>query len=94
MALEIEPFVKIIDQVQELKGASSHEVNCRKGHKTLQWQRGYGVVSFGRKNLPWILDYIEHQREHHAAGHAHPRLEACEPPVSGGSRGDEIEKPG
>ena len=75
LALEIEPFVKISDLVQELKGASSHEVNRRKGHKALQWQRGYGVVSFGLKNLPWILDYIEHQREHHAASQVHRRLE-------------------
>ena len=78
LAVEIEPFVTISDLVQELKGASAHEVNRRLGRKAVEWQRGYGVVSFGRKNLPWILDYIQHQREHHAAGRVHQRLEACE----------------
>lgn len=79
LAVEIEPFVTISDLVQELKGASAHEVNQRQGHKALEWQRGYGVVSFGRKNLPWIVDYIKRQREHHTAGRVHRRLEAIEP---------------
>jgi putative transposase len=79
LAVEIEPFVKISDLVQELKGATAHEVNRRTGRKTLQWQRGYGVVSFGRKNLPWIVEYIEHQPEHHGVGSVHQRLESCEP---------------
>ena len=78
LAVEIEPFVKISDLVQELKGASSFEVNRRMGHKALEWQRGYGVVSFGRKHLPWISDYIERQREHHATNRVHERLEVCD----------------
>jgi putative transposase len=79
LAVQIEPFLTISSLVQELKGASAHEVNRRLGHKALEWQRGYGVVSFGRKHLPWILDYIERQREHHLGGRVHCRLEACEP---------------
>ena len=79
VAVQIEPFVTVSDLIQELKGNSSYEVNKRLGHKALEWQRGFGVVSFGRKNLPWIIDYIERQREHHATGRAQPRLEACEP---------------
>jgi putative transposase len=79
LAVQIEPFVLISDLVQELKGASAHEVNKRQGHKALEWQRGYGAVSFGRKNLPWIVEYIDRQREHHAAGRVHARLESCAP---------------
>lgn len=81
LAIQIEPFVTISDLVQELKGATSHEVKRRMEHKALEWQRGYGVVSFGRKNLRWILDYIGRQREHHAANRVHQRLESCESPV-------------
>ncbi len=88
LAIEIEPFLTISDLVQELKGASAHEVNKRLGHRALEWQRGYGVVSFGRKNLPWIIDYIAHQREHHSAGRVHARLEISDSPVP------ETEKPG
>lgn len=94
LAVRIEPSVTISEVVQELKGSSSHEVNRRMGHKALEWQRGYGVVSFGRKHLPWILDYIEHQREHHAAGRVHQRLEAFEPDEKGGTPREDIEKPG
>ncbi len=79
LAVQIEPFVLISDLVQELKGTSAREVNKRQGHKALEWQRGYGAVSFGRKNLPWIIGYIQQQREHHAAGRVFPRLESCEP---------------
>ena len=79
LALQYEPFISIADLVQELKGASAHEVNRRVGHKALEWQRGYGAVSFGRKNLPWIVEYIARQREHHATGRVHARLESGEP---------------
>lgn len=34
---------------------------------TLAWQTGYGVVSFGKRNLPWVVDYIRNQREHQLA---------------------------
>ena len=87
IAVSIEPFVTISEMVQELKGFSSYEVNRRSIHKTLEWQRGYGVVSFGRRNLAWVLDYIEHQREHHEAGRVTDRLEAHDAP-------DGAEKPG
>lgn len=88
LAVQIEPFLCISDLVQELKGASSHEVNRRIGHKVLEWQRGYGAVSFGRRNLPWIRDYIGQQREHHAADQVQQRLEAHQPEESS------VEKPG
>jgi putative transposase len=78
LALSIEPFVTISDLVQELKGASSFAVSKRLGPKALEWQRGYGVVSFGRRNLPWVLDYIHRQREHHGSGRLEARLEACD----------------
>ena len=64
--------------VKELKGGSSFDTNQKLGPKTLEWQRGYGVVSFGRNNLPWVLDYIAKQKEHHAQGQAIERLEKCE----------------
>lgn len=78
LALSIEPFVTISELVQELKGASSFAVNKRINRKVLEWQRGYGVVSFGKKNLDWVLDYVRRQREHHANGRLHTRLEACD----------------
>jgi len=75
LALSIEPFVGISELIGDLKGASSREVNKEKGYKALEWQRGFGVVSFGRKNLPMVLEYIANQKEHHAKGSVHERLE-------------------
>ncbi|HWL92861.1 MAG TPA: hypothetical protein VNT79_04950 [Phycisphaerae bacterium] len=50
------------------------------GQKALEWQRGYGVVSFGKRNLNWVLDYVRRQREHHANGRIEARLEVCDSP--------------
>jgi putative transposase len=76
LAVTIEPTVTISEMVGALKGYTSHEVNRRLGPgKALEWQTGYGVVSFGAKDLPWVVAYIQNQREHHARGAAHDRLE-------------------
>jgi len=68
LALSVEPFVGISHLVGDLKGASSREVNRHKRFKALSWQRGFSVVSFGRKNLPFVVEYIANQKEHHASG--------------------------
>ncbi|MCW8129907.1 MAG: IS200/IS605 family transposase [Planctomycetota bacterium] len=76
LALRIEPSVAISELVQGLKGASAHETNEHFGSKVLEWQRGYGVVSFGRRQLPWVLEYVRNQKSHHAKGTCQARLEA------------------
>jgi len=77
LAISITPTILIADFVGQLKGATAHEVNrILEGHgKVLQWQTGYGVVSFGTKDLPWVTEYIRSQREHHARGAVFDRLE-------------------
>ena len=79
IAIQIEPFVLISELLGELKGSSTYETNKHFARKLLAWQRGYGVVSFGKKQLPWVLDYIAHQKEHHAKGTTEERLERTEP---------------
>jgi putative transposase len=76
MAINIEPQVCISDFVGDLKGTCSHEINEQFRMKRLVWQRGFGVVSFGKKQLPWVLRYIANQKEHHAGGRTEPRLES------------------
>src|SRR5687768_13249888 len=75
LAVNVEPFVCVSDFVGELKGACSFEINKREARKVLEWQRGYGVVSFGKKHLDWVLRYIANQKEHNARGSTHARLE-------------------
>ncbi len=62
--------VDIDKWIGQLKGASSHEFG-----KALQWQQGYGVVSFGTRDLPWVIAYIENQKERHRSGDISGRLE-------------------
>ncbi len=71
VALTVPPRLLISEFIGQLKGASSHEVNEQLGlqGKSLQWQAGYGVVSFGTGDLDWVKRYIQNQRQHHSAGH-------------------------
>ena len=77
VVVTIPPSLLISEFIGQLKGASSHEVNKQLGlrDKTLQWQTGYGVVSFGSGDLDWIKSYVRNQRKHHAAGKVFDRLE-------------------
>ncbi|MHB9134762.1 MAG: IS200/IS605 family transposase [Armatimonadota bacterium] len=75
VAINIEPFVCISDFVGELKGFGSHETNKLRGEKVVEWQRGYGVVSFSKSHKKWVLDYIANQQVHHARGTLSEKLE-------------------
>jgi REP element-mobilizing transposase RayT len=82
VAVTIPPTLTISEFVGQLKGATSYEVNHHGGTREaiLQWQSGYGVVSFGSKDLEWIKQYIRNQREHHTNGQIHSRLERVTDP--------------
>lgn len=73
VALSVKPSVHIDEWIGQLKGASSHEMG-----KMLQWQAGYGIVSFGTKDLLWVINYVLNQREHHGKGTTFDRLERIE----------------
>jgi len=77
VAVSVAPTILVSDLIGKLKGASSHEANQKLGsdRKLLEWQSGYGVVSFGKKDLKWVKNYVRHQREHHARGAVFDRLE-------------------
>ena len=77
LAVTIAPTIGIAELIGQLKGASAHETNQQFGPngKTLVWQSGYGVVSFGTVNLEWVRAYIRDQRNHHARGTTQKRLE-------------------
>lgn len=75
LAISIAPTVLVSELVGQLKGSSAHEANHQFGRKVLEWQTGYGVVSFGTRDLPWVCEYVRHQRERHASGRAEARLE-------------------
>lgn len=76
LAVSIPPTILVSEWVGDLKGSSAHFINHRIANRhVLEWQAGYGVVSFGTKDLPWVTSYIERQKEHHASGATHERME-------------------
>jgi len=77
IAISIPPTLMNSEFIGQLKGGTSHDVNQTMGlhQKMLEWQNGYGAVSFGTRDLPWVADYVRNQREHHARGAVHDRLE-------------------
>ena len=69
IAVTIPPTLLISEWIGQVKGASSHYVNHQLANrKVLDWQAGYGVVSFGTKDLEWVVNYIRNQKEHHKKG--------------------------
>jgi putative transposase len=81
LAASIPPTLTISEWIGRLKGACAHHINheiCNR--KVLEWQDGYGVVSFGAKDLPWVVQYVRNQKEHHAANRAFDRLERIDRP--------------
>jgi len=75
LAVSIEPTATISDFIGQLKGGSAFDLNKTAHMKRIEWQRGYGVVSFGKLNLPWVVRYIDNQKEHHGRGTQVDRLE-------------------
>jgi REP element-mobilizing transposase RayT len=75
VAVSVPPTIQPSDWIGQLKGASSYQINKLFGQKQLEWQHGYGIVSFGTKDLPWILNYVLNQKEHHRSGKTFERLE-------------------
>jgi len=80
VAVSIRPALAVVDWIGQVKGASSHALNLAfddLGAK-FRWQEDYGVVTFGAKNLPLVLAYIEGQKEHHLSAALQSYLEQIE----------------
>jgi putative transposase len=76
IGVSVPPTLLVSDWVGELKGSSAYYINHEiANRKLLVWQAGYGVVSFGTRDLDWVIGYIHNQKVHHARGTTHPRLE-------------------
>jgi putative transposase len=75
LCISIAPTINISEFIGQLKGSSSHEVNQKLGRKALDWQTGYGVVSFGTGDLDWVIGYVRNQRDRHQRGKTVDRLE-------------------
>lgn len=67
VAVMIRPALAPASWVQQVKGLSAHEVNASFPNlpDIFRWQSGYGLLSFGERNLPMVIEYIDRQPEHH-----------------------------
>jgi putative transposase len=66
VVVSVQPEVTPSEWIGQMKGASAHYINnLIANRKVLEWQPGYGIVSFGTKDLPWVVDYVRNQRAHH-----------------------------
>ena len=76
LVASIPPSLLISEWIGKLKGGSSFYINHEiANRKLLDWQEGYGVVSFGTKDLKWVIDYVKNQKKHHAENTTIARLE-------------------
>jgi len=75
IAVSVPPTLTMSEWIGKLKGGSPYHINESSNHKLLQWQRGYGIVSFGTKDLQWVINYVLNQKEHLKKGTTHERLE-------------------
>ena len=76
VVVSVPPTLKPSEFIGHLKGGSAHDVNLLpRWRKSLEWQSGYGLVSFGTRDLPWVCEYVRNQKLHHARGTVQGRLE-------------------
>jgi putative transposase len=66
---QIPPTVEVARVIGRWKGASSHAVNASRPDAldVLAWQSGYGVLSVSQSGFDRVLEYVQNQRERHAA---------------------------
>ncbi|MCP4140542.1 MAG: IS200/IS605 family transposase [Chloroflexi bacterium] len=80
LAASVPPKLALATFIGEVKGNTSHFVNhVISPEFKLYWQDEYGVLSFGEKNLPYIVRYIKNQKQHHAEDTIQDRLERFSP---------------
>ena len=62
IAASVQPNPLVSDWIGKRKGSSSYYINHEVQPKALEWQRGYGIVTFGTKDLKWVMDYVNDQK--------------------------------
>ena len=75
MAATVPPTLLISGWVGRVKGGSAHDLNRLPIYDGFHWQTGYGVVTFGSKDLHWIIRYVRDQKRHHRERTWEERLE-------------------
>jgi putative transposase len=70
VAISVPPRYAISEILNAFKGTTSHLLNHELKNSNNPWpgwQSEYGVVSFSERSLQGVIDYVNNQRQHHAA---------------------------
>jgi REP element-mobilizing transposase RayT len=73
------PTVSVSDFMRVVKTGSCHAVRQQFGKDSFRWQEGYGAFTVPPDDLDGLLDYVDHQKQHHANDRIHPAYEHCPP---------------
>ena len=74
------PHLSVSHLVGKVKGSSSHYVNQQvRPRKKFGWQHGYACLSFAKRDLAALRQYVQRQKAHHAEGRARALLERFGP---------------
>lgn len=62
----LKPVVSVSELMKTVKAKSSKYVNDHfLTPERFEWQEGYGVFSYGQRDVDMIYKYIQNQEEHH-----------------------------
>jgi REP element-mobilizing transposase RayT len=79
LVASIPPDLPLSSLVGQVKGNSSHFINqILRPEFDFVWQREFGVVSFGGKQLALVVEYVRNQKAHHAENRLYSALEKAE----------------
>lgn len=81
IAVTVLPKLSVAEWVRQVKGLSAHEAKAYNPDAEIafHWQTGYSVHTLGKKVLPFVVNYIQRQKEHHRSNTIEPYLEYIEP---------------
>ena len=80
IAVSIPPKIAISQWVKRIKGASSNQCNqVFTNEDRFYWQSGFGVLTYGRKQLDFVIEYIHNQKQHHAENTIQSYMEQIDP---------------
>lgn len=81
LVVSVSPTISIATFANQVKGNSSHFVNhVLQPNYTFAWQPEYSVISFHRKHLPVMVQYVRNQKDHHSSGNLYSGLEPKDQP--------------
>ena len=79
----IPPRIAVAAFIAQVQNSAASRFNRRSPEEPLAWAESYGALTFDGKRLPYVIAYVERQKEHHVAGTLIPVLERTEEQTGG-----------